>query len=513
MGRRPRRSRSRALAALIAALPACELSHPLSVFADAGDATARADLVDAATTLDLPEVPTVDTPIASDVPVTDVPMVSDVPIRDVPITDVPITDVPPPTDVVAPRDVPVTIDVPAPQDVVNADVGCAAPSRACGGACVDVRSSLAHCGACDSPCGTRCVDGRCQDVTAFAVGTAHTCAILRAGRLHCWGTNAQGQVGNGATANQLRPAAIEGIDVSEISLGANHSCAVLRDGTVRCWGDNANGRLGDGTNIARRTPTAVTGLPRPATQVACGDNFTCARLDDGTLRCWGAGNEGQLGDGAMMERRAPVLVTTITEVRAVSAGRDFACALLASGLPYCWGHNDHGQLGDGSMAMNRATPTLVMGLTEVTHLAAADDHTCALRADGSAWCWGENNENQLGDGSSAARRSPVRVEGLTGVRAVALGCGGNQCCVALADGAVRCWGDNAGAQLGDGTTTDRGVATPVPGLTGVSRVGTRGTGTTCALRGATLLCWGLNGGGQLGDGTTSQRLAPAPVVF
>jgi alpha-tubulin suppressor-like RCC1 family protein len=208
-----------------------------------------------------------------------------------------------------------------------------------------------------------------------------------------------------------------------------------------------------------------------------------------------------------------VTVSGLTAVRAVSAGKDFACAVLQNGLAWCWGHNDHGQIGNGTNTQAFALPVAVQGLTNVSVIAAADDHACALRTDGTAWCWGENNERQLGDGTSMERNSPVTVLGLAGVRAVALACGGNHCCVALADGAVRCWGDNASGQLGDNTTTDRDRATAVSGLLGVSALSTRGTGQTCALGSGVLRCWGLNDGGQLGIGnTTSQRL-PVTLSF
>jgi alpha-tubulin suppressor-like RCC1 family protein len=149
----------------------------------------------------------------------------------------------------------------------------------------------------------------------------------------------------------------------------------------------------------------------------------------------------------------------------------------------------------------------------VSVIAAADDHACALRTDGTVWCWGENNARQLGDGTGTARNRPALVLGLADVTATALACGGDQCCVALTDGAVRCWGDNASGQLGDNTTTDRDRATSVSGLLGVSALSTRGTGHTCALGSGVLRCWGLNDGGQLGIGNTTSQGLPALVTF
>jgi len=198
-------------------------------------------------------------------------------------------------------------------------------------------------------------------------------------------------------------------------------------------------------------------------------------------------------------------------------GGNFGCAVDAMGAVWCWGRGDDARVGT---TVSRTCPsgacvpfaTRVAGVADVAQVGGGSASSCARDRGGSVSCWGDNSLGQGGAAGMTTLTTPTAVPDLPALADLAVG-GAHACGVALADGAVRCWGDNAGAQLGDGTTTDRGVATPVPGLTGVSRVGTRGTGTTCALRGATLLCWGLNGGGQLGDGTTSQRLAPAPVVF
>lgn len=280
---------------------------------------------------------------------------------------------------------------------------------------------------------------------------------------------------------------------------------------MQCWGSNANGRLGDNTNMNRTRPTPVMALGGAATQVSCGDSFTCALLSDGAVRCWGHNNEDQLGDGStVMERRTPGSVADLTDATQISAGRDFASARPAGAAPRCAG----GATTTDSSAMARprtARARCGSGTQGVVQVAAASDHACARLADGTVRCWGENNEDQLGDGTGTQRLSPVTVTGLSGVRAVALACGKNQCCVALADGLVRCWGDNrATGGFGDGTTSDRNVATAVPTLSNVRHVTTRG-GHSCSLGGGVARCWGLNGGEQLGDGSTSQRLSPVLV--
>src|SRR5438093_4486252 len=131
--------------------------------------------------------------------------------------------------------------------------------------------------------------------------------------------------------------------------GSFHTCALLQDGTVRCWGLNDAGQLGDGSTTNSSTPVAVAGVGGAAA-VTGGGFHTCARFPDGTLQCWGRNNAGQLGDPATLREAVttPVRVTGITTATAVSAGGFHTCALPGDGTVRCWGQNDYGQLGNGT---------------------------------------------------------------------------------------------------------------------------------------------------------------------
>ncbi|GIV95657.1 MAG: hypothetical protein KatS3mg057_0314 [Herpetosiphonaceae bacterium] len=261
--------------------------------------------------------------------------------------------------------------------------------------------------------------------------------------------------------------------------------------------------------------------------LSAGDAHTCALLADGTARCWGDNWYGQLGDGSTTSSASPVVVggaTPLTDIVALSAGGAHTCALLADGTARCWGDNWYGQLGDGSTTSS-ASPVVVGGATPLTNvlaLSAGYAHSCALVADGSARCWGANGAGQLGDGTTTSSASPVVVGGATPLTNVlALSAGSYHSCALLADGGVRCWGANWSGQLGDGSTTSSpspvavGGATP---LTDIVALSAGGEYSCALLADGGVRCWGRNDYGQLGDGTTTDSASPVssllgPLVY
>ncbi len=357
------------------------------------------------------------------------------------------------------------------------------------------------------------VTGLTSGVTAIAAGSYHSCALTSGGGVKCWGFNANGQVGDNTTTNRLTPVDVSGLTsgVQAISAGNTHTCALLTAGGVKCWGGNNFSQLGDGTTTQRLTPVDVTGLTSGVGAIAAGFQYTCARTTVNGVKCWGNNANGQLGDGTTTTRSTAVDVSGLTSgVAAVTAGQMHTCARTTTGGLKCWGANTFGQVGDGTLAQY-LTPVDVSGLTSgVSAVAAGYTHTCALTTANSVKCWGDNSLGQLGFGTGTQRATPVNVSGLNSVPNP-IGAGQNHTCDLVAGGGVKCWGDNTFGQVGDNTTTQRATPVDVTGLTSGVQAISVGWNHTCALTtGGGVKCWGA-GGGRVGDGTTIQRNAPVDV--
>ena len=261
------------------------------------------------------------------------------------------------------------------------------------------------------------------DATAIAAGWSHACVLSGDGKVQCWGDNDYGELGDGTTDDSPAPVVVSGItSATAIAAGPYATCAVLREGGVRCWGQNDHGQLGNGITVDSSIPVAVSGIAT-ATSVAVGYGHACALLEDDTVRCWGDDYWGQLGDGidlgsptdvrlAPVDRLAPVAVTGLASATSIAAGSNHACAVLADGTVRCWGNGNYGELGDGT-GDGSSVPVQARGVTTATGVAAGGDmagaHTCALLRDGTVTCWGMNGSGQLGDGTTIGRSAPVPV--------------------------------------------------------------------------------------------------------
>jgi alpha-tubulin suppressor-like RCC1 family protein len=197
----------------------------------------------------------------------------------------------------------------------------------------------------------------------------------------------------------------------------------------------------------------------------------------------------------------------LTNVVSVSTGQRHSCALKADHSAWCWGSNRAGEFGDGNTGIQTytLTPTPVSGLTNAVSLSTGVDHTCAVLDDGTAECWGANARGQLGDGNApTSSLTPTAVSGLT--NAVSIAAGGQFTCALLNTHQVSCWGANDVGQLGigGGDTADRSTPTTVDGITDATAIAV-GTWSACAIRAAgAVSCWGYAGTyGILGDGTTT----------
>ncbi|MBL8775209.1 MAG: carboxypeptidase regulatory-like domain-containing protein [Acidimicrobiales bacterium] len=336
-----------------------------------------------------------------------------------------------------------------------------------------------------------------------------------------------------------------------LTLGGSAVCVVNDAGALRCWGQGANGRLGSGDTANRGDepgemgaflPTVDVGSGRTVSAVAGGRTFMCAVLDDGSLKCWGSGNSGQLGQGntasigdnpnEMGDDLPAIALGTGRTATAVTGGVSHTCALLDNAKVKCWGDNAYGQLGQGDTTrrgegpneMGDNLPTVALGTGRTaTAITAGETHVCALMDNGRIKCWGRNTSGELGLGDTANRGDgPTEMGGNlpavalgTGRTATAISAGYDHVCALLDDGSIKCWGNNLYGQLGLGDVNHRGdgpneMGDNLPAVDlGAGRTATAVaamTWATCALldNGA-VKCWGRNLSGQLGLGNAANR--------
>lgn len=321
------------------------------------------------------------------------------------------------------------------------------------------------------------------NATKVAAGGGHTCALLTSGEVDCWGENYGGQLGDGTSTGpevclyeafgsksevpcSTTPVTVSGLkNATSLSAGGGDTCALLASGGIDCWGVNSVGQLGDGASghgavDATATPTPVSGITN-ATAVVVGNKDTCALLGGGTIDCWGANEDGQLGDGGTeSESDVPVRVSGISNAISVAVSEESVCALLASGSIDCWGADSYGDLGDGESETGEGggtrisrVPVSVRGITNATAISSNYASVCALLASGSIECWGLNNTGQLGNGTSGYAHdstSPMPVSGIADATQVAIGTG--DACALLTTGGIDCWGSAGEGQLGDGAS-------------------------------------------------------------
>lgn len=343
---------------------------------------------------------------------------------------------------------------------------------------------------------------------ALAVGAAHTCAVRPTNHSYCWGFNEYGAAGIGASGPVATPVGTLGaLAIQSASAGSEFSCGLDAGNGAWCWGDNLSGELGDGTTNDRGEPIAVAG-GQSFTQLVTGNEFTCG-LSNKMAYCWGDNYMGQLGDGTTNAHATPNAVSGSLQFVQLAAGDFHTCGLTAGGSVYCWGSNASGELGIGSV-VSHAAPTLVTGGNQYAAVTAGNELTCALTTGGAAYCWGANLYGAIGNGTTnTVVMSPTAVGG--GIVFSGIAAGAFHVCAVSAAGPTYCWGDNSNGQIGDGTTIDRTSPAKVSGSALFAAVGA-GFAHTCALTAAgATYCWGLNTSGQLGNGTLLSQLAPAAV--
>jgi alpha-tubulin suppressor-like RCC1 family protein len=361
------------------------------------------------------------------------------------------------------------------------------------------------------------------NATSVSAGAAHTCAVLSTRRVDCWGWNPWGQLGNGTVTNAKIPVETLSIaNATQVAAGEEHTCAMLSDGRVDCWGRDYWEQLGDGIDgRLSTTPVGVVGLTDVA-RIAVGGEHACAVLSSGHIDCWGANEDGQLGNATNSDADTPIGVQSIADGIQVAAGYRHSCAALSGGQVDCWGDNGYGQLGDGTTtgpekcslgdgeyAVCSTVPVQVQSIATVIQVAAGVDHSCAVLSSGHVDCWGANSQGQLGDGTTSNSDIPVEVVGVTNVATIAAGW--EHTCAVLSSGHIDCWGANGDGQLGDGTRTSSDVPREVTGITNATDVAAGQFHTCATLSSGHIECWGSGEEGQLGDGSTGESDTPVEV--
>lgn len=351
--------------------------------------------------------------------------------------------------------------------------------------------------------------------TALSAGEfGHTCALATDGRVFCWGENGLGQLGVAALPRSPFPVAASNTPAfADVSAGGTFTCARTAGGAVECWGSGARGRLGNGTAATSAASSAVS-LTNPLLTLSSGWNHSCGINGDAGGICWG--EFPQVGGGPGPIAWTPVGVQGGHAFLQIAAGEGFSCGLDADSLAYCWGMNFASRLGVDGLSSS-AAPVAVRDSLRFAQLAAGGLHACGITSSGEIRCWGENRSGQLGAAATLdSSAAPQPAAG--GLTFTAVAAGSHSTCAIAADGAAYCWGANDAGQLGapssdscNGTPCSR---TPIP-VAGGLRFTEISVGDlhACGLSVDGLAyCWGRNDRGQLGDGTLVDRAAPVRVM-
>lgn len=351
-----------------------------------------------------------------------------------------------------------------------------------------------------------------------AAGTASLLARIwqgyLKGALYAWGDNSRRQA-TGTQPALLNPVRTQLTNVVAVAGGYWHTLAVTSDGQLFAWGRNDYGQLGDGTLTDRPAPVQVAHpMGKKFIAVAAGERHSLALDEERRVWAWGINLNRELGLGAdSMVARRPVQVRQLSVgVSGIAAGVAHSMALLR-GQVWVWGSNFYGQAGFVPQGMGDFLVSLPRRVTPEGQtflaIAAGDYHCVALRQDGTVWAWGDNRSGQVHPDSGDIVWTPVQVPGLTDIIDIAAG----SCfSVALArDSTVWVWGNNGVGTYADGTRRASSAPVRVPGLSGVVRVVSGGSHVLALKADGTIVAWGNNNAGQLGRGTQSD-VAESPAL-
>jgi alpha-tubulin suppressor-like RCC1 family protein len=418
--------------------------------------------------------------------------------------------------------------------------------------------------------------GNAERFVKMDSGSSHTCGIKENGTLWCWGSDSGGELGDGnPAADSATPVEVSGggtwIDISTGNgNGPGGTCAVKSDGTLWCWGqawgnccgvqstpvDRSSSQtwkavalggwenvcairsddtlwcrgwnLGNGgTPATSSTFVAVSGGQtwKKIAVVSSGHAFCAIRSDD-TLWCWGSGDLlGQPGTGTP-NSNVPLQVGADTwKFIEGNFGHDTGqsarfCGIKSDDTAWCWGSDTGDWLGNGGGDNSGIEPRVVLGGATWKYLASGYGFTCGIRTDNSLWCWGVNSAGQLGDGTTTQQTTPVNIQ--PGTSWAIISAGGNSAgqdwsrgftCGVRLDGGRYCWGQNDRSQLGNVVTLSSvTIPTPIDDKGNFLQIA-GGGGSFCGIKAdATLWCWGDDGYGVLGNGASGSSSQPSQVT-
>jgi alpha-tubulin suppressor-like RCC1 family protein len=310
-----------------------------------------------------------------------------------------------------------------------------------------------------------------EGFTQITNGVRHSCGIKGSGEAYCWGDDTYGQLGNDSDFTDMyTPVPVSGKhEFASISAGDRHTCGLSTNGNAWCWGNDSNGRLGNST-----TTTADQGDPVLVSTVTdfkyidVGFQHSCGIDTSGTAYCWGRGTDGELGDGTnTSSQTTPSAISSPTNFVQISAGYNFTCGVTDDGKGWCWGKDDDGELGNGSTTGDQNTPQQVNNITNFTTISAGAYHACGITEDGTAYCWGQDGSGCLGNGSSISgdQEEPYEVSTITDF--IKISAGASKTCGISSDNKAYCWGQDNNESLGNGTgTTNQHEPDEITAVTG-----------------------------------------------
>jgi alpha-tubulin suppressor-like RCC1 family protein len=376
-------------------------------------------------------------------------------------------------------------------------------------------------------------------------GNYMSCAISGAGNTFCWGSDANGMLGDGGSDTDTKEPilAVQGASFHQnevfksLSLGNGHVCGITASGRGFCWGEGSGGRLGDGNNSQSSLPVLLntdffqdvsSGTDRPK-EIASAEASSCFLSSRGDVFCWGEEGHDELGNGSEESADIPDWVNTSSidtyeRFTTLALGKSSACSISSLGRSLCWGDNSTGQTGISSVTGYPEVIGSLSGDDNFIQIAVGPSHACGIKSDGKAYCWGDNSTGQRGSSLSIyPDYEPFIVDSgnmLNDERFVSLSIGFDFSCGLTALGNLYCWGSNSTGQVGDGVGGGGAILIP----TRVSEANlandeaflsvSTGDSHACALttRGNSF-CWGSNWQGGIGDGTNATRVEPYPVDF